>query len=49
MVKKLKDFRCADCQKLLFRGVIRRALIEIKCTRCKKINLFAANDPPKNL
>ncbi len=48
MIKKLKDFRCADCQKLLFRGGIRRALIEIKCARCKKINLFVANDRPEN-
>lgn len=48
MVKKIKEFRCTDCQKLLFRGVLKKAVIEIKCIRCKKINLFIINECQEN-
>ena len=35
---KIKDCRCRYCQKLLFRGLITKAIIEIKCKSCKHIN-----------
>ncbi|MFZ3073560.1 MAG: Com family DNA-binding transcriptional regulator [Minisyncoccales bacterium] len=31
----LKEYRCENCNKLLFKGDIRDAIIEIKCKRCK--------------
>jgi len=35
----LKEYRCT-CGKLLFKGLILVALIEIKCKRCRTINHF---------
>ncbi len=36
-----KDFRCSECGKLFFKGILPKAgKIEIKCSRCKKINNF---------
>lgn len=37
----LKEFRCQDCSKLLFKGILVESEIEIKCKRCGKINTFA--------
>jgi phage FluMu protein Com len=37
-----KEYRC-DCGKLLFKGSLAVATIEIKCKRCEKINLFEEN------
>lgn len=36
----LKEYRCPDCGKLLFKGDIHVAVIEIKCKRCKKISVI---------
>jgi len=38
----LKEYRCA-CGKLLFKGFLANAVIEIKCKRCEKVNLFEKN------
>lgn len=38
----LKEYRCA-CGKLLFKGFLTNAVIEIKCKRCEKVNLFEEN------
>jgi phage FluMu protein Com len=35
---RIKDCRCKHCQKLLFKGLIIEAVIEIKCKACKNIN-----------
>jgi phage FluMu protein Com len=32
----LKEYRCENCNKLLFKGSIRDAVIEIKCRKYKK-------------
>ena len=38
----LKEYRC-ECKKLLFKGSLSDAVIEIKCKRCGKVNLFEEN------
>ena len=35
----LKEYRCQNCHKLFFKGNLQYAAIEIKCQRCKKINI----------
>jgi phage FluMu protein Com len=37
-----KEYRC-DCGKLLFKGSLAVAVVEIKCKRCGKVNLFKEN------
>jgi PAS domain S-box-containing protein len=34
----LKDYRCGECDKLLFKGICFDCKVEIKCRRCGKIN-----------
>jgi phage FluMu protein Com len=34
----LKEYRCVNCNKLLFRGILFHASVEIKCRGCKSIN-----------
>ncbi|MFA6252224.1 MAG: Com family DNA-binding transcriptional regulator [Candidatus Paceibacterota bacterium] len=34
----LKEYRCSNCNKLLFKGNIAEGKIEIKCRGCKDIN-----------
>jgi phage FluMu protein Com len=36
----LKEYRCENCNKLLFKGDIRGAVIEIKCKKCKTKTLI---------
>ncbi|MCK9577970.1 Com family DNA-binding transcriptional regulator [bacterium] len=38
MKNDLKEYRCSNCNKLLFKGSIEEGLIEIKCRGCKNIN-----------
>jgi len=38
----LKEFRCAHCNKLFFKGDIKHAIIEIKCRNCKQISKIEA-------
>lgn len=35
-----KEFRCKNCKKLLFKGLLIESEIEIKCKRCKELNSF---------
>jgi len=44
----LKEYRC-DCGKLLFKGLLGSAVIEIKCRRCGKVNMFEENFSKKNI
>jgi phage FluMu protein Com len=32
-----KEYRCEFCGKLLFKGLLKEALVEIKCKHCKHI------------
>ena len=36
----LKEYRCKNCKKLLFKGLIVKSVIEIKCKSCKEINFI---------
>lgn len=36
---ELKNFFCGNCNKLMFKGSINDAHIEIKCTKCGSINV----------
>lgn len=38
--ESLKEYRCRGCNKLFFKGELHNAVIEIKCKRCKKMNLI---------
>lgn len=38
MQDNFKEYRCNNCNKLLFKGVIEEGVIEIKCRGCKEIN-----------
>ena len=38
----MTEFRCGACKKLLFKGDINSAHIEVKC-RCGHINKFSVN------
>ncbi len=38
----LKEYRC-NCGKLLFKGSLVSAVVEVKCKRCEKVNLFEEN------
>lgn len=42
-----KEYRC-DCGKLLFKGSLAVAVIEIKCKRCGKVNVFEENLSQRN-
>jgi phage FluMu protein Com len=37
----MKDFRCKECHRLLARVDGVGAQVEIKCPRCKAMNLFS--------
>lgn len=37
----MTNYRCPYCNKLLFRGKIKK--VEIKCSRCKKIVVVRGN------
>lgn len=41
----LKEYRCDRCNKLLFKGSIAEATIEVKCRGCKNINTVQINKP----
>jgi len=41
---ELKEYRCYDCNKLLFRGTPGLDRLEIKCLRCRNINHFNKNN-----
>lgn len=34
------QYRCGDCDKLLFKGILIDSEIEVKCKRCGKITVF---------
>ena len=38
----LNNSRCGKCNKLLFKGEVKKDYIEIKCRRCGYINLFGS-------
>ena len=42
MNNTFKEYRCA-CGKLLFKGSLISAVVEIKCKRCEKVSLFEEN------
>ncbi len=36
----MRDFRCKFCHKLLFKAVFKAVKLEIKCGKCKKLNVI---------
>ena len=40
----MKEIRCTACSKML--GRLEKGTVEIKCSRCKKINLVTASELP---
>ncbi len=40
---KLVEYRCPICKRLFFKGII-CGIIEIKCTKCKKIHKIEVED-----
>jgi len=39
-----KEYRCQNCRKLFFKGVIKHATIEIKCRNCKELSTIRGNN-----
>ena len=35
-----KEYRCPDCHKLLFKGLLIESEIEIKCKRCQGLKIL---------
>jgi len=41
----LREYRCSNCNKLLFKGSIHKGKIEIKCRGCKNIDTITIDQP----
>jgi len=41
----LKEYRCPTCNKLIFKGKSKHAVIEIKCKRCKIKTVISEEAP----
>ncbi len=41
------DYRCADCKKLLLKGVLIDSEIQVKCSRCKKLVTLKGDEKSK--
>ncbi len=39
-----KEFRCKDCKKLLFKGVLIEGVVEIRCKSCHGTTVFEATE-----
>ncbi|MBN1779048.1 MAG: Com family DNA-binding transcriptional regulator [Candidatus Buchananbacteria bacterium] len=39
MEQLYKEYRCPDCDKLLFKGLLVDSSVEIKCKRCKDLKI----------
>lgn len=39
----LKDYRCPQCRKLLFRGLLVEGEVEIKCRHCHALSVQSAS------
>ncbi len=37
------EYRC-ECNRLLFRGILESACVEVKCKRCGHMNVFASGE-----
>ncbi len=40
MENNYREYRCATCKKLLFKGLLVDSEVEIKCKRCQSMNTF---------
>ncbi len=40
MEQGLNDYRCYYCYKLLFKGWLFQAKVEVKCKKCSHLNTF---------
>jgi phage FluMu protein Com len=36
-----KEYRCPDCDKLLFKGLLIDSQVEIKCRRCRDLKILS--------
>lgn len=45
----LREFRCNDCNKLMFKAILIDSEVEVKCKRCGKINIFKGEPGDKYL
>ncbi|MEK7520064.1 MAG: Com family DNA-binding transcriptional regulator [Patescibacteria group bacterium] len=36
----MREYRCTQCEKLLFKGILIDSEIEVKCKRCNAMNVF---------
>lgn len=43
MNQSIKEYRCKDCNKLLFRGLLIESVIEIKCRSCQAMNMIESS------
>ena len=40
--RPLTDYRCGQCGRMLFRARIYSAIVEVRCPKCKRFNVFEA-------
>jgi phage FluMu protein Com len=43
----MKELHCSDCDKFL--GIAQYGLVSIKCSRCKKVNVFTVISQSKEI
>lgn len=39
----LREYRCNDCKKLLFKGFLVESVIEVKCKSCHSMNIVESS------
>lgn len=39
----LREYRCDQCQKLFFKGLLVEGTVEIKCKSCHSLNIIQAS------
>lgn len=43
MTACLRDYRCAHCRKLLFKGLLVEGSVEMKCRHCRALTVVSAS------
>ncbi|MDP2587818.1 MAG: hypothetical protein Q8P33_03545 [bacterium] len=43
----LKEYRCRQCSKLLFKGVLVESTVEVKCKGCRALSTFTGEPANK--
>jgi phage FluMu protein Com len=44
-IPQKNEYRCSHCNKLFFKGIIKKGQIEIKCRGCKNMDTIKIDGP----